>query len=146
MRQAEKKMPGFLKVELLFVVFLIVLFFVLGNIAIFSRCGLFVVFFVFVIIHVFGDDVQMDGMDLRDFQFRLALWATENLAFFDFVFVDVDFSGTFRAADHGSILRTCIKKSAPPGLRAPPSSVLYTGVKSTPSGRVRPDLAYCQNR
>jgi hypothetical protein len=51
----------------------------------------------------------MHGMDLRDFQFRLALWATENLAFFDFVFVDVDFSGTFRAADHGSILRTSIK-------------------------------------
>jgi hypothetical protein len=51
-------------------------------------------------------------MDLQDFQFRLAFWATENLAFFDFVFVDVDFSGTFRAADHGSILRTNIKVGA----------------------------------
>jgi hypothetical protein len=109
MGQAERKMPRFLNAELLFVVFLIVLFFVLGKIAIFPRFTLFVVFFVLIIIHIFGDDVQMHGMDLRDFQFRLALWATENLAFFDFVFVDVDFSGTFRAADHGSILRTCIK-------------------------------------
>jgi hypothetical protein len=102
-------MPWLLEIELLFVIFLIVLFFVLGKIAIFSRFALFVVLFVFVIIHIFRDDVQMHGMDLRDFQFGLALWATENLAFFDFVFVDVDFSGTFRAADHGSILRTSIK-------------------------------------
>jgi hypothetical protein len=133
-------MPWLQEIELLFVIFLIVLFFVLGKIAIFPRFALFVVLFVFVIIHIFRDDVQMHGMDLRDFQFGLALWATENLAFFDFVFVDVDFSGTFRAADHGSILRTSYQKSAPPGLRAPPLSVLYTGVKSTPSGRVRPDL------
>jgi hypothetical protein len=133
--QIEKKMPGSPQVELLFVVFLIVLFVVLGKIAIFCRFALFFIFFVFIIIQVFGDDIQMHGMDLRDFQLRLALRATENLAFFDFVFVDVDFSGTFRAADHGSILRTCIKKAAPPGLRAPPLSVLYTGVKSTPSGR-----------
>ena len=98
-----------MKVESLFVVFLIILFFVFGKVAILSRFALFFVFFVFIIIHVFGNDVQMDGMDLRDFQFRLALWATEDLAFFDLVFVDVDFSGTFRAADHGSILRTCIK-------------------------------------
>jgi len=47
----------------------------------------------------------MDGMDLRDLQLGLAFRATENLAFFDFIFVDVDFGGTFWAADHGSILR-----------------------------------------
>src|SRR6266436_1150307 len=101
-------MPGVSKAELLFVLFLIVLFFLLGKIAIFANLLLFV-FFVFVIIHIFGDDVQMDGMALRDFQFGLALWATENFAFFDFVFVYVDFGRTFRAADHGSILRTRIK-------------------------------------
>jgi len=50
-------MPQFLEVGSLFVVFLIVLFFVLGKIAIFSRFVLFVVFFVLIIIHVFGDDV-----------------------------------------------------------------------------------------
>jgi len=54
----------------------------------------------------------MDGMDLRDFQFRLAFWATENLAFFDFVFVDVDFSGTFRAAITAPSSYMC-QKAAP---------------------------------
>ncbi len=70
MAAGRKEDAWFLEVELLFVVFLIVLFFVLGKIAIFPRFALFVVFFVFV---------------------------------------NVDFGGTFRAADHGSILRTCIK-------------------------------------
>jgi hypothetical protein len=88
------------EMELLFVLFLIVVFFLLGDVAIFGNF-LLLVFIVFVVIIIFGNDVQMDGMDLRNFQFRLALWATENLAFFDFVFVDVDFGGTFRAADHG---------------------------------------------
>jgi len=46
----------------------------------------------------------MNRMGLRDFQLRLAFRATEDFALFDFVFVDVDFGGTFRAADH-SILR-----------------------------------------
>jgi hypothetical protein len=90
--------------ELFFILFLVILFLILGEVAIFRNFFLFI-FFVFVIIHVFGDYVQMDGMDLRNFQFGLALWAAENLAFFDFVFIDVDFGGTFRAADHGSILR-----------------------------------------
>jgi hypothetical protein len=100
--------------ESLIVLFLVVLFFLFGEITVLANLVLFVVFFVFVIviIHIFGDDVQMDGMDLRDFQFGLALWATQNLAFFDFIFVDVDLGGTFRAADHGSILRTDIKVGA----------------------------------
>jgi hypothetical protein len=88
--------------QLLFVFFLIVIFFVLGEVAIFSNFLLLVLFVFLVLI---GNDVQMDGMDLRDFQLGLAFWATENLAFFDFIFVDVDLGGTFWAADHGSILR-----------------------------------------
>jgi hypothetical protein len=99
-----------LKDELLFVFFLIVFFLVLGEVAIFGNFLL--LFFVFVIIIIFGNDVQMDGMDLRDFQLGLAFWATENLAFFDFILVDVDFGGTFRAADHGSILRKWFKVGA----------------------------------
>jgi hypothetical protein len=91
-------------VDLFFVFFLVILFLILGEVAIFRNFFLFI-FFVFVVVHVFGDYIQVDGMDLRDFQFGLALWATENLAFFDFVFVDVDLGGTFGAADHGSILR-----------------------------------------
>src|SRR4030088_804102 len=136
MMAGRKEDARVLRVGLLFALFLIVLFFILRKVAIFSNFALFVVFFIFVVIHIFGDDVQMDGMDLRDFQFGLALWATENLAFFDFVFVDVDFGGTFGTTDQGSILRTCnvYQRSAPLRPRAPPLSVLYTGVKSTPSG------------
>jgi hypothetical protein len=116
--------------RLLFIFFLIViLFFFLWEVAIF---GNFLLLVLFVIIVIIGNDVQMDGMDLRDFQLGLALRATENLAFFDFILVDVDFGGTFWAADHGSILRKWFM-SAPLGPRAPQSSVLYTGVKSTPA-------------
>jgi hypothetical protein len=92
---------------LLLVLFLIVIFFFLREVAIFSNF-LLLVFFLFVII--VGNDVQMNGMDLRDFQLGLAFWATENLAFFDFILVDVDLGGTFRAADHGSILRKVSQK------------------------------------
>src|SRR6266404_3472887 len=122
--------------RLLFVFFLIVVFFILGKVAVFGNF-LFLVFVVFVIIQIFGDDIQVDGMDLRHFQFGLALWTTQNLAFFDLVFVDVDFGGTFRAADHDpSSVRD--SKGRRRRLRAPPLSVLYTGVKSTPS---RQDVA-----
>jgi hypothetical protein len=96
----RKEDARLLRAELFFVLFLVILFLVLREVAIFRNLFLFV-FLVFVIIHVFGDDVQVDGMDLRDLQFGLALWATENLAFFHFVLIDVDLSGTFWAADHG---------------------------------------------
>src|SRR5882757_9889553 len=89
--------------RLLFIFFLIViLFFFLWEVAVF---GNFLLLVLFVIIVIIRNDVQMDGMDLRDFQLGLAFRATENLAFFDFILVDVDFGGTFWAADHGSILR-----------------------------------------
>jgi ABC-type multidrug transport system fused ATPase/permease subunit len=89
--------------RLLFIFFLIVIFFFfLWEVAVFGNF----LFLVLIVIIVFiGNDVQMDGMDLRDFQLGLALRATENLAFFDLILVDVDFGGTFWAADHGSILR-----------------------------------------
>src|SRR5713101_7434154 len=106
--------------EGLLFVFLLVIIFFLWEVAIF---GDFLLLILFVIIVFIGNDVQMDGMDLRDFQLGLAFWATENLAFFDFILVDVDFGGTFWAADHGSILRKWFV-SAPLGPRAPLSSVL----------------------
>src|SRR5712672_3404663 len=97
----------------LFIFFLIViLFFFLWDVAVFGN------FLLIVVIVIIGNDVQMDGMDLRDFQLGLAFRATENLAFFDFILVDVDFGGTFWAADHGSILRKWFM-SAPLGPRAP---------------------------
>src|SRR6266404_963065 len=88
---------------LLFVFFLIVFFFFLWDVAVFGNFLLLVLFVIIIII--VGNDVQIDGMDLRDFQLGLAFRATEKLGFFDFILFDVDFGGTFWAADHGSILR-----------------------------------------
>jgi hypothetical protein len=100
-RKEDARVPRPIIVEghLLLVLLFIVIFFVFGEVTVFGNF-LLLVFFIFVIIQIFGDDIQMDGMDLRHFQFGLAFWATQNLAFFDLVFIDVDLGGTFRAADH----------------------------------------------
>src|SRR6478672_1209896 len=45
-------------------------------------------------------------MRLRHFQFALALRAAEDLPFFHFVFVHVNFCGTLWAAEHGCFLRS----------------------------------------
>jgi hypothetical protein len=63
--------------------------------------GLFV-FFLFVI--VFGNGIDLDGMDLYDFHFGFALGAGQNFAFLDLIFINVNFSGAFRAPDHGENL------------------------------------------
>jgi hypothetical protein len=85
-----------------FLVFLVII--VVNEIAIFA--GL--VFFVFVVllVRIIGDEVQVDGMRLRNLEFGFALGTTQDLALFDFVFVDIDFGGTFWATNHGSTLRT----------------------------------------
>src|SRR5882762_1073403 len=49
-------------------------------------------------------------MRLRDLEFRLTLGTTQDLAFFDFVFVHIDFGGTFWTTDHGAILRRVVRK------------------------------------
>jgi hypothetical protein len=69
--------------------------------------GVFVVliFFVFFLVEVIGNGVQRHRMRLRDFQFALALRAAQDFSLFHFVFVHIDFSGTFRATEHVSILR-----------------------------------------
>jgi hypothetical protein len=41
-------------------------------------------------------------MYLQNLQLGFTLRAAENFAFLDFVFVNVDFGGTFRTTDHGS--------------------------------------------
>jgi hypothetical protein len=89
-----------------FLVFLVII--VVNKIAIFA--GL--VFFVFVVlfVRIIGDEVQVDGMGLRNLEFGFALGTTQDLALFDFVFVDINFGGTFRATDHGSTLRTMFAK------------------------------------
>jgi hypothetical protein len=90
---------------LVFFLFLIIIF---EKVAIPGRflLLLFVLFFV----QIFRDDVQVNGMYLRHFELRFALRAAENLALFHFVFVHVDFGGTFGAADHVCILPTAVHK------------------------------------
>jgi hypothetical protein len=63
------------------------------------------IFFVFFLVEVIGNGVQRDGMRLRNFQFALALRTAQDFSLFHFVFVHIDFSGTFRATEHVSILR-----------------------------------------
>src|SRR4051794_3779541 len=91
---------------LLFVLFFVFLIFIFGGcVAIFARLILFVFLIIIVVIAIFGDDVEVHGMDLRHFQFGFTLWATQDLPLFHFVFIDIDLGRTLGAADHGSILR-----------------------------------------
>src|SRR5260370_41288902 len=87
-------------------VFLVII--VGDEIALFAGLVFFVVVVLFV--RVIGDEVQVDGMRLGDLEFGFALGTTQDLAFFDFVFIDIDFGGTFRATNHGSTLRTVFAK------------------------------------
>jgi hypothetical protein len=94
---------------LFLVFFLVFLIIIVDEIAIFPGLVLFPVFVV-LFVRVIGDEVQVDGMRLRNLEFGFALGTAQDLAFFDFVFVDVDFGGTFRATNHGSTLRTVFAK------------------------------------
>jgi 8-oxo-dGTP diphosphatase len=108
-----------------FFVFFIVI--VVKKITVFGDLS-FAFLFVVLFIRIVGDQVEMHGMCLRNLELRLTFRATQNFAFFDFVFIDIDFGGTLRAADHGSILRTTVHQVAPPEPLEPPCSVLYTAV------------------
>src|SRR5260370_1014881 len=93
-----------------FFVFLVII--IVDQVAIFSWLVFFVffVFFVFVVffIRVIGDESQVDAVRLRDLELGFALRTAQDLALFDFVFVDIDFGGTSRATDHGSPPRTVV--------------------------------------
>lgn len=58
--------------------------------------------FLFFLVVILRDRVDLDGVNLDDFHFRFALGAGQDFAFLDFVFVNVNFSGAFRAPDHGT--------------------------------------------
>src|ERR1700722_3345565 len=77
---------------------------------------LLVLFFFFVIFFIegVGNEVEMHGMRLRNLELGLALGAAQDFAFFDFVLVHINFSGTLRAADHGSILRRNVRRAGLP--------------------------------
>ena len=95
---------------------LLIVFFIFLVVIVFQKVAILpdlrLIFLFVFFIHIIGDEVQMDGMRLRNFQLGFALGATQNLAFLDFVFVHIDFGGTFRATDHGSILRRVVRAGA----------------------------------
>jgi 8-oxo-dGTP diphosphatase len=88
--------------------------------------GLDFFFLVVFFVRIIGDEVQVDGMRLRDLELGLTLRTTQDLAFFDFVFIHIDFGGTFWATDHGAILRRVVRIVAAQRPSPPPCSVLYT--------------------
>jgi 8-oxo-dGTP diphosphatase len=110
--------------SLFFILFFLVFFFRKVPVLSCFFVGFFVLFFFFI--KVIGDEVEVDGMRLRNFEFGLALGTAENLALFDFVFIDIDFGRTFRAADHGSILRKDLHAASATYPATPAVRVLYT--------------------
>src|SRR2546430_1791562 len=116
-------MPDGMSLHLLLVLFFIFLV-IVDQVAIFPGLVLFVLLVLFV--QVVGDEIQVDGMRLRNLELGFAFRTAQNLAFFDFVFVNIDLGGTFRTTDHGSTLRKVVCKVAVRGPCPPLCSVLYT--------------------
>jgi 8-oxo-dGTP diphosphatase len=112
-------------IVIFFVVFVILI--IVDEITVFPRLAFFF-FLVVLFVGIIGDEVQVHGMRLRDLELRFAFGTTQDFAFFDFVFIDVDFGGTFRATDHGAILRRVVHKVGAQGPSPPPCSVLYTAI------------------
>ena len=85
-----------------FIFFLIVIIFVKFFKLVFKFFFELLVLLVFIIIVIFvvGDHDEMNRVRLRDFQLRVALRAGDNLSFFHFIFVQIDFSVAFRAGGH----------------------------------------------
>jgi hypothetical protein len=115
----------------LFVLFLVVLvIIVVLKIAVFAGLGFLLVFIVIIVF--VGDEVEMHRMRLRNFQLRFALRATQDFAFFHLVFIDIDFGGTFRAADHDFILRGMDRAWPAAGDRHLAAYYIPRDMKSTP--------------
>jgi len=107
----------------LFFFFLFVLFL---NVAVFLGLFVLFLFFFLVLVQIFGDGIELDGVRLKHFKLHFALRATQNLAFFYFVFVHVNFRGTIRAANHGCVLLEFLLRVPAQKGRAAPTGVLYT--------------------
>jgi hypothetical protein len=84
--------------ELLLQVFLLVFQGFVPQIAVISACFHF--FFLFIIVVIFGDDVQMHGMGLHNFELGFTFRAIQNLALFHFVLIEINLDGAFGAAHH----------------------------------------------
>jgi len=139
-KTVEGSIGGFAGAVVILFLFFFVVIVLVDQIAVFALFAFiiivivvfFVVIIVVIVIAVFRNDVQMHGMSLRDFHFGFALWAAQDFSFLHFVLIDVDFCGTFGAANHGNILRKIVGPTRT-GKHASMTSVLYTGcVKSTP--------------
>jgi hypothetical protein len=57
-------------------------------------------FFVFILVFIVRKDNQMDGVSLRHFQFDIAFRTRENLAFFDFVLIQINFGVALGTSCH----------------------------------------------
>jgi hypothetical protein len=95
---------GRIRQRLLFVFLFFFLFVLFLNLAVFLRLFVLFLFFFLVFVQIFGDGIELDGVRLEHFELHFALRTTQNLAFFYFVFVHVNFRGTIRAANHGCVL------------------------------------------
>jgi hypothetical protein len=105
-----------------FIVFLVII--VVNQITVFGNLAFF--FLVVLFIQIIGDEIYVDGVRLRYLEFGFTLRTTQDFAFFDFIFVHIDFGGTFWTTNHGVILRRVVRKVAVTGRPAPLRSVLYT--------------------
>jgi len=79
--------------------------------------------FLFILIVVFRDGIDLHGMDLNDFHLGFALGTRQDFAFFHFIFVDVNFSSAFRTPDHGENLLG-------ERIGSPTASVLYNAKRA----------------
>jgi hypothetical protein len=119
----------------LFLVFFFVLFFVIivvNQITVFGSFALF--FLVVLFVQIIGDKIYVHGVRLRNLEFGFTLGTTQDLAFFDFIFVHIDFGGTFWTTNHGVILRRVVRKVAVPAV--PHRCAAYYipwNMKSTPA-------------
>jgi hypothetical protein len=91
--------------KLLVVILFVVFFLVIRQISVIIEIFvvLFFVFFnvlVFLFFEVVGNGLERYGMRLRHFEFCLALRTAQDFALFDFVFIDINFNGTFWATEH----------------------------------------------
>jgi len=103
-------MPGVMKglASLLLVLGFILVVIFIRKIAVFIEIIFVLVVLVLFVIFFFdvvGDGIKGHWMRLRNFHFALTLGAAQDFSFFHFVFIHIDFSGTFGAAEHVSILR-----------------------------------------
>jgi hypothetical protein len=60
------------------------------------------IFFFVELFILAGHHVQLHGMRSDDLEFDVAFRTAQNLSFFDFVFVEVDFGIALGAPDHGA--------------------------------------------